>query len=151
MTLPTGAISMSQVNSELQRSATQNISMNDGQVRQLAGRGSGAISMGDLRGKSWLTFSDVPGEVYGTNVVDFTISANMPVTWTFNAGRANASINSGASATSVTFTLRAIRQSGQWAGVSTNVNVTATGYGIQRNWTVQMVAEGDGGWINPDF
>lgn len=53
MALPTGTISMSDVNAELKRPATQTISLNDGQVRQLAGRPSGAISMSDLRGKSF--------------------------------------------------------------------------------------------------
>ena len=53
MTLPTGTIWMSQVNTELKRPATQAISLNDGQVRQLAGRPSGAIHMSQLRGKSW--------------------------------------------------------------------------------------------------
>lgn len=54
MSLPTtGPISLGQVNTELKRPATQTISLNDGQVRQLAGRPSGAISMSDLRGKSF--------------------------------------------------------------------------------------------------
>lgn len=53
MSLPTGTISMSNVNVELKRPATQTISLNDGQVRQLAGRPSGTISMSDLRGKSF--------------------------------------------------------------------------------------------------
>ena len=52
MALPTGTISLSQVNTELGRPATQSINMNDGAVRSLAGRSSGAISMNDLRGKS---------------------------------------------------------------------------------------------------
>ena len=51
MALPsTGSISMSQVRTELGRSNT--ITLNDSDVRNLAGRTSGAISMSDLRGKS---------------------------------------------------------------------------------------------------
>lgn len=54
MTTPTGTISLSDVNVELGRSSTANISMNESAVRTLAGvGGSGtAISMNDLRGKS---------------------------------------------------------------------------------------------------
>jgi hypothetical protein len=52
MTLPTGTISMSQVNTELGLSATTTISLNQANVRALAGVPSGTISMNNLRGKS---------------------------------------------------------------------------------------------------
>lgn len=146
MTLPTGSISMSQVNSELQRSATQHISLDDGQVRQLAGVGGGAISMSQLRGKSWLTFSSPPGQVEDQTVVSFTITSNLPVSWSYTNRLAEVSSTS----TSITFTLRARRQSGQWAGLETTVDVTGSGYGVSRSWSVRMVATGtDGGWIDP--
>lgn len=52
MALPsTGSISMSQVNTELKKSATAVISLNDANVRKLANKPSGTISMNDLRGK----------------------------------------------------------------------------------------------------
>jgi hypothetical protein len=56
MPTPTGTISLSNVNTELGRSATANINMNDSAVRALAGvGGSGTIiTMDNLRGKSSL-------------------------------------------------------------------------------------------------
>ncbi len=52
MALPTGTITMNDVNIELGRSSGGTISLNDSDVRNLAGRPSGTISMDDLRGKS---------------------------------------------------------------------------------------------------
>ena len=52
MTLPTGTITMNQVNVELGKTGTNQISLNDSDVRSLAGKSSGQISLDDLRGKS---------------------------------------------------------------------------------------------------
>lgn len=70
MALPTGTISMSDVNAELKRPATQTISLNDGQVRQLAGRPNGTISMSDLRGKSFTKSVNVV--VFDKTITDAT-------------------------------------------------------------------------------
>ena len=51
-TLPTGQISLSDVNAELGRNPTASINMDDSEVRALAGKSTGAVSMSDLRGKS---------------------------------------------------------------------------------------------------
>jgi len=67
MTLPTGTISMSQVNVELGLSPTALISLNDSAVRALAGVPSGAISMSDLWGKSSFSISGGTGSVSGSD------------------------------------------------------------------------------------
>ena len=52
MALPSsGPISLKEVNTELKKSATSVISLNDSNVRKLAGITTGAISMSDLRDK----------------------------------------------------------------------------------------------------
>ena len=50
MALPTGTISMSQVNTEICNPSTTTISLNDADVRALASIPTGTISMDDLRG-----------------------------------------------------------------------------------------------------
>lgn len=53
MALPsTGPISLSQVNTELGRTAGATVSLGDAEVRGLAGMVNGAIGLGNLRGKS---------------------------------------------------------------------------------------------------
>jgi hypothetical protein len=52
MTLPYTNLRLSAVNTELGRTSTQTLSMNDAGVRVLGKKASGTISMGDLRGRS---------------------------------------------------------------------------------------------------
>ena len=61
----TGSISMSQVNVELQKGETTVITLNDTDVRKLAGINSGKISLNDLHGKR-----------HGTYVSGYTIYSN---------------------------------------------------------------------------
>ena len=51
MALPSGAISMSQVNTFLSRSSTASLSFNDSQFRFIANQSSGSVSFSNLRGK----------------------------------------------------------------------------------------------------
>ena len=61
-----GAISLSQVNTELGRSATAQISLGETAVRNLAGVASGAISLSNLYGKANRTFGfNAPTAYYG--------------------------------------------------------------------------------------
>lgn len=106
MTTPTGTISLNDVNVELGLSGTTNISMNQANVRTLAGvGGSGTIiSMNDLRGKSnrvsisytfssntanaSLNLSAISGYVSGKSDITITINSGVYLyaTSTSNAG-----------------------------------------------------------------
>lgn len=62
MTLPTGSINMLDVIEELDGTRTPRIiTLNDAEVRELAGKPSGAISMNDLRGKSSVYTYNITG------------------------------------------------------------------------------------------
>lgn len=69
MALPnTGAISFIMLNHQLHRPEMQQISLNDAQVRGLAGKPSGAIGLDDLRGKyagAKLTSEQISTDVFG--------------------------------------------------------------------------------------
>jgi hypothetical protein len=80
--LPTGTISMSQVNTELGRSSTATISLNESAVRTLAGVASGAISMNNLRGKSAMsvTASNVSGSAGGFAASGYVYTSGSPNT-----------------------------------------------------------------------
>lgn len=67
MTLPTtGSISLSAVNAELGRASAAAISLGETAVRNLAGIATGAISLGNLRGKSSGTTVTVYESSYST-------------------------------------------------------------------------------------
>lgn len=71
MTLPTGTITMNQVNVELGNPGTSQISLNDTAVRNLASIPSGTISMDDLRGKS--SFGVVGGTPYSVGENEYNV------------------------------------------------------------------------------
>jgi len=150
MVLPTGTISMSQVNTELGRSATATISLNESAVRSLAGVPSGAISMNDLRGKSAVTFTPDGGTSAGAPVllsetgvfsasVSISCSANATWTWTRSGSTFGfASIPSGSTNNIITFSLETETQ------YRTCVfNVTAVSGGVTRYYEVLLTTEGN--------
>lgn len=77
MALPTGTITMNDVNIELGRSSGGQISLNDSDVRQLAQRPSGTISMNDLRGKS----ASVPFQIQEFIAPGYITSTSYTVTF----------------------------------------------------------------------
>jgi hypothetical protein len=75
MTLPTGTIGMDQVNVELLKAATALITLNDANVRTLAGIASGTISLNDLRGKTRaLTQAEVVDFAYNNYLNLFSLT-----------------------------------------------------------------------------
>lgn len=90
MTLPVGTISMSQVNVELGLSATATISLNQSNVRTLAGVPSGTISMDNLRGKTNEFALTISTDQVDANLRTLAINAGwngtIPVRATINAG-----------------------------------------------------------------
>ena len=94
MTLPTGAISLSQVNTELGVSpSSTTINMGSTAVRTLAGQPSGAIAMSDLQGASNAQFVAATGGTVATSgdfrIHTFTSSANFQVTNGGNSAGSN--------------------------------------------------------------
>lgn len=144
MTLPTGTISMSQVNTELGRSATATISLNEAAVRGLAGVPSGTISMDNLRGKSAVTFTPPGGATVGTAqsqtgfgqaYAEVVLQCSQNAVWTHDAAAAgaNASVPSGTNTSIITFWLET-----SFMPANATINVSATSGGVTRFWQVYL-------------
>lgn len=101
MTLPSsGLITFNQINVELGRSPTAYISLNDPEVRALAGKPSGLISLSDLHGKSAISPPTIAyasttgdGSMGSYLYVNYTVGGSSPVTsgaWISGGGYINA-------------------------------------------------------------
>jgi hypothetical protein len=145
-----GAISLGDVNVELGRSSTANISLGETAVRTLAGVSSGPISLSQLYGKSnGPTFTPDGGpsaaEQVVINVSDptfatITITCSETAVWTWtrspNIGTCN--VASGGSATSITMGLTPAPVTGAYR--STAYTLSATAGGITRYWYITLGA-----------
>ena len=91
MALPSsGSLSMSQVNTEIGRSSSANISLGETNVRALARVSSGTISMQDLRGKAFLFTFSITSNQTSANLRTLAVNAGwdqvLPVRATINSG-----------------------------------------------------------------
>ena len=149
-----GSVTNRSVNLELSQGASAQISMNDTNVRTLAGVPSGAIILPtNFYGKSSVTFTPDGGTTVGTAVylsddvayqeAQITISCSQTATWTYTltsttgTGFEFVSVASGGSSTDIIFELNGVDGSisyRQWS-------VSATSGGVTRYWTVYLRSE----------
>lgn len=103
---------------------------------------SGALSISTFYGKSNVTFTPDGGAVsdyeYGATA-QVTLTCNVPAVWTFTlAGLATASISSGASASSVTFSLAAGSPGSNRVAA---FDVTGVSDGVSRTFNISLEAD----------
>lgn len=148
MTLPTGQISMSQVNGELNRASTTTISLGESAVRSLAGVASGTISMSNLQGKSALSWSpdgstDINNRTQLISDVahedaEITITCTQSATWSYvKTGWATTTVANNASATSITFTVTSTFGQNR----SGSVLLSSTASGVTKYWGLTLISD----------
>jgi hypothetical protein len=147
-----GAISLANVNVELGRSSTTNISLNESAVRTLAGVASGTISLSNLYGKSAITFTPASGgTVSNTGIISssVTVSSSAAVTFTFTTSSSSGgTVSSSIASTSITIYLDS---NTYWDDLNNNgiLEVGETGYfAASANGTITATSGGStiGSW-----
>jgi hypothetical protein len=117
MTLPVGTISLGDVNVELGRSATAEISMNDAALRALAGVASGAIGMSSLQGKANAFLNTISSNQNNLSLRDYMIANG----WN-GASAATITVASGVTISATSTGSYAMTISGSFPGGLTLVN-----------------------------
>ncbi len=152
MPLPTtGPISLSAVSAEIARAAGSTISLGEAAVRSLAGVATGAISLSQLYGKSSVSFSPAGGTSGATPIflsdlrsgggaAQVTISCSQAAVWVHSRSGTYgaASVTSGGSATSITFSLA----NNGYTTRESIWTVSGTVGGITRYWQVTLTNDG---------
>lgn len=141
MPLPTGTITMSEIHQEVGGGATAQCSLNDTDIRSLAGKSSGIISMDDLRGKSAVPSITSIGLAYRgrynynrASKFDLHFSVDtLPssVTGLEAYVRAEWRNNGSPSATSACGTTQGHNQNGKWMMQTMDANVEFSTYYVQ--------------------
>jgi len=138
MTLPTGQISLSQVNTELGLSATAQIDMNMTSLRTLFGVSSGQISMSNGQGKSAVALPVITKQTTVTYSGGTSTTYPDTISWVYN----DAPITLSVSATGGTLTYA-------WQSNSSNSSTgwVTSAYGTP--WTMPVTTSGIYGQISP--
>jgi hypothetical protein len=146
-----GSTANRSINLELGQAATATVSLNDANVRSLAGVASGAIVMPtNFYGKSNVSFDPDGGasagtavflsdEVLGTGTATITITCTQSAVWTYTRSGSFGTPPTGSqTATSLTFSLTnstAFFRGSTWT-------VSATAGGVTKYWNVQLSVDG---------
>jgi hypothetical protein len=133
MTLPaSGAISFSNINTELCRSSTAQLSMNCSSVRTLFGQASGAICMNTGHGKSNTTVPGAPTGVGGSA----TSSSAVSVTFSAPASNGGLSID----------LYQAISSPGCITATAASSPISVTGLSASTSYTFRVRAHNSKGY-----
>jgi len=173
MTLPaSGAISFSNIDTELGFSSTAQISLNCSSVRTLFGQASGAIDMNTGHGKSYVTVPGAPTSVSasavtyssasvsfsapactGHTTIDYYQAISSPGCVTAT-GSSPITVSSLSACTTYTFRVRAHNSAGYGSYSSSSGSITTPSNYVSHSWLVGMAGDtstyacNSGAWLS---